>query len=107
MGIKNTTELSFQVMQYVYVICTWFYSNGSESIPDKNGFTPITALLNQIDVLDVLRNDRIDKLEKKAAKMIVIILEHKGISVIQDEYNGVPAIVDDMQRGRYIIVQVR
>ena len=92
-------------MQYVYVICTWFYSNGSECIPDKNGFTPVTALLNQIDILDTLGDDSID--EEKAAKVIVIFLEHKGISVIQDEYNGVPAIVDDMQRGRNIIVQVR
>ena len=63
------------------------------------------ALLNQIDSLDTLGDDSFD--EGKAAEVIVIILKCKGIAVIQDEYNGVPAIVHDMQHGRNIIVQVR
>ena len=57
--------------------------------------------------MDAIGDDNIEEKQEEAVEVIVKILEHKGISVIQSEYNGVPAIVDDMQRGRKIIVQVK
>ena len=57
--------------------------------------------------MDAIGDDNIEEKQEGAVKVIVKILEHTEISVIQNEYNGVPAIVDDMQRGRQIIVQVK
>ena len=57
--------------------------------------------------MDANGDDNIEEKQEGAVKVIVTILEHTEISVIQNKYNGVPAIVDDIQRGRNIIVQVK
>ena len=89
----------------------YFYSINSRCTTDKNGYTPIITVLNQINILYALEDEDFENKESAAINVVATILkklpENERMPAVYHDYHGTAAIVHEMQwGGSELIVQV-